>query len=115
MGYGVADYGILDALDACGDVANLSGRQAGGRDQSGRTHAADLHNVEFCAGCHHADVVAGADSALHHADIYDNALVAVVVGVKNQRLKRSVRVAGRSRDVGHDALEHLLDIQSGLG
>ena len=70
--------------------------------------------MELCLGCHHQDVVARAHGAVHHADIDNDAFVAVIVGVENQRLQRSVRVAGGSGDVGDNALEHLFDVESGF-
>ena len=70
--------------------------------------------MELCASRHHQDVVARFYSTFHHTDINDNALVAVIVGVKNQRLKRSIRVAFWSRNIGYDAFQNFLYIKTGF-
>ena len=76
------------------------------------TAGANFHDVELCAGRHHQDVVARFYSTFHHADVNNNALVAVIVGVKNQRLKRSIRVAFWSRNIGYDAFQNFLYIKT---
>ena len=50
-------------------------------------HVAHLHQRELGPGGHQADGVAGLDGALKHADINDDALVAVVDAVKDQSLE----------------------------
>ena len=74
-----------------------------------------FHQRELGTGGHHADGVAGLDRAFKHADIDDDALVAVVDAVKDQRLQRGIRVAGGSGNIGNDTLQHLIHIQTGLG
>ena len=76
---------------------------------------AHFHQRELGPGGHHADGVAGLDRALKHADIDDDALVAVVDAVKDQGLQRGVRVAGGGGDVADHPLQHLVHVQAGLG
>ena len=83
---GIAHAGVLHRLDAGGQVAYLTGLQLGAGSQGGGTHVTHLHQRELCAGSHHADGVAGLHCALEHADVDDDALVAVVDAVENQRL-----------------------------
>ena len=77
-------------------------------------HIAALNDLELSTGRHHAHLHARFHVTVHQAHINDNALVRVVLAVKDQRTQRRVRVAGRCRDVGYDALEHLMNIQANL-
>ena len=75
---------------------------------------AHLHQRELGPGGHHLDGVAGLDGALEHADVDDNALVAVVDGVEDQRFQRR----GGSpvgRDVLGDTFQHIFDADAQLG
>ena len=76
---------------------------------------AHFHQREFSPGGHHADGVAGLDGTLKHADVDDDALVAVVDAVKNQGLEGGVRVTGGGGDVGDHPFQHLIHVQAGLG
>ena len=82
----IAYAGVLHRLDAGGQVAYLTGLQLGAGGQGGGTHVTHLHQRELCAGSHHADGVAGLHRALEHADVDDDALVAVIDAVEDQRL-----------------------------
>ena len=82
----IAYAGVLHRLDAGGQVAYLTGLQLGAGGQGGGTHVTHLHQRELCAGSHHADGVAGLHRALEHADVNDDALVAVIDAVEDQRL-----------------------------
>ena len=84
---GIAHAGVLHGLDAGGQVADLAGLQLAAGGQAGGTHVAHLHQRELGPGGHHLDGVAGLDGALEHADVDDNALVAVVDAVKDQALR----------------------------
>ena len=75
----------------------------------------DLHQLELRAGVHQTNRVAGLYAALKHADVDDNALVAVIDRVKYQRLQRQVGVAGGRGNVLHHALQHVLDADAHLG
>ena len=83
---GIAYAGVLYRLDAGGQVAYFTGLQLGTGGQGGGTHVTHLHQRELRAGSHHADGVAGLYRALEHADVDDDALVAVVDAVEDQRL-----------------------------
>ena len=76
---------------------------------------ADLHQLELCAGTHQADGVTGLDGALKDAHIDDDALIAVVDGVEDQRFQRQRRVAGGGGHVPHDALQNVLNADAQLG
>ena len=84
---GIAHAGVLHGLDAGGQVADLAGLQLAAGGQAGGTHVAHLHQRELGPGGHHLDGVAGLDGALEHADVDDNALVAVVDAVEDQALR----------------------------
>ena len=115
QGDGIAHAGVLHRLDAGGQVADLAGLQLAAGGQAGGTHVAHLHQRELGPGGHQADGVAGLDGALKHADINDDALVAVVDAVKDQGLEGSVRVTGGGGDVADHPLQHLIDVEAGLG
>ena len=76
---------------------------------------ADLHQLELRAGAHQADGIAGLDRALKDADVDDDALVAVVDGVEDQRFQRCVGVASGGWDIPRNAFQHLLDADAQLG
>ena len=70
--------------------------------------------MKLGAGSHHFYNVAGFYGAADNAEKYYNALVRVVVGVKNKRFKRCGAVALRGGQVGNYALEHLFNIGAAL-
>ena len=112
---GIAHAGVLHGLDAGGQVADLAGLQLGAGGQAGGTHVAHLHQRELCAGGHQTDGVAGFHRALKDADIDDDALVAVIDAVEDEGLEGGVGVAGGGGDVADHPLQHLIDVQTGLG
>ena len=112
---GIADAGVAHGLDAGRQVADLTGLELVTGGQARRAHVADLHQLELRAGAHQADGIAGFDRALKDADVDDDALVAVVDGVEDQRLQRCVGVAGGGGDIPRNAFQHLLDADAQLG
>ena len=76
---------------------------------------ADLDKLELRAGAHQADGIAGPDGALKDAHIDDDALIAVVDRVEDQRFQRKRRVAGGGGNVPHDALQNILNADAELG
>ena len=111
-GDGVADLRVRERLDGAGDVADLSGEEPVGLFHARRAHDAALDDVEHRAGRHQLELVAGVNLPLFEADVDDDALVAVVVAVKNQRAQGRVDVARRRGDVGDDLLEDVVDIDA---
>ena len=112
---GIAHAGVPHGLDAGGQVAHLAGFQLVAGGQAGGAHMAHLHQLELGAGAHQADGVAGAHGALEHAHVDDDALVAVVDGVEDQRFQRRFGVACGGRDLFHDGFQHVLDAYAQLG
>lgn len=51
-------------------------------------------------GGHHANGVTSAQGTFFYTDINDYTFVTVVVGVKDQRLERRIRVAGGGGNIG---------------
>ena len=76
---------------------------------------AHFHQLEGCAGVHQLDGIAGAHGAFKHAHIDDNALVAVVNGVKDQGFQRGIGVALRGGNILHHAFQHFANIDAHLG
>ena len=76
---------------------------------------AHLHHRELCPGSHHADAVAGLYLAVHQTDIDDDATVAVIVTVEDQRPQRFTAGIQRAGNIGDDPLQHFLHIEAGLG
>ena len=110
LGDRIAHAGIGHGLDGRGEVTDLARAQLLLGRQAERQHIAALEHLEFRARGHHFDLHPRTDAALHQAHIHDNALIGVVLAVKNQRAQRRVRIARRRGDVGHDALEHLVNV-----
>ena len=114
VGNGITYAGICHIFNAGSDIAYFACLQFFCRNHGGRTHIAYFNNVELSAGCHHFDGHARSYGTFHHADINDNTLVAVIVGVEDQSLQRSFRVAGRGRNIGHDTFQHIFDVEAGF-
>ena len=114
-GDGVAHPGVLHGLDTGGQVTDFAGSELVAGGQAGGAHVAYFYQGELSAGGHQADGVARLDRAFKHTDIDDDALVAVVDAVKDQRFQGGIRVAGGGGDVGDHPLQHLVDVQAGLG
>src|SRR5690606_32111260 len=113
-GQRVADRRAVDILDAGVDPAHLARAELGQLLALGGEHT-DVVDLVGAAGGHHQDLVAGLDLALHDAHQADHAQVVVEPGVDDQRLQL-VRVTRlRRRDAGDDGLQHLFDVQAGLG
>ena len=115
VGDGVAHPGILDVFNAGGKIAHLAGLQAVAGLQAQGQQVAALDDLVHGAGGHELHLLAGADAALHDAEIHDDAPVAVVLAVKDQRLQRSVHIAGGRRHVFHDILQHGVDVDAHFG
>jgi hypothetical protein len=63
---------------------------------------------------HQADPLALTEHAVHDTDVDDDPLEGVEMAVIDERLERSVRVAGRCRDALDDRPEQLVDTEPGL-
>ena len=110
----ISDSRILHILDARGDISYHSGGELLTRDKLTCAEVSNLYNLFLCSGCHHADLRSLLYGTLADTAENDNALVRIVQGVKDQRLKRSLRIAVRSRNLVNDRLKHILDIETGL-
>ena len=75
----------------------------------------DFNDVERRTGRHHADGVAGTDGALLDADIDDDAAIAVIIAVENERLQRLFVVARGGGNVPDDRFEHRFDVDAVFG
>ena len=115
VGDGVADGGIPHRLDRGGDVADLARGKLLLRHEAGRAHHAALDDGELGAGGHHADGHAGPDGAVHDADVDDDAPVAVVDAVEDERAQRGGFVPLGGGDVRDDPLEHRVDVFARFG
>ena len=112
QGDGIAYPRLADRFDGGGDVADLTGAQLVAWLQLAGAHNAHFHHIKFRAGRHHTDGVARFQPSFFHADVDDNALVAVVVAVKNQRLQRCVVVPLGRRHMMHNGFQHLIDVDA---
>ena len=110
LGDGVADTGIRNLLDGGGEVADLARAQLLLRRQAERQHIAAFEHLKLRSGRHHLDLHARTDGTIEQAHIDDNALVGVVLAVEDEGAERRVRVAHGRRNIGYDALEHLVDV-----
>ncbi len=110
----VADPREAHLFDACLKVAHRAGCQFIGRNEFSRPEDTDLRHLELRAGRHHADLRALPHGPVENPHEDDHAAVAVVERIEDQRLQRSVRVAGGRRKLVHDRLEHLMDVEPSL-
>ena len=114
VGDGVADAGVGHLLDRGGQKADLAGPELVHVEQLGREHADAVHLVGR-TGAHHADALALLEHAVDDAHQHDHAEIAVVPAVDQQRLERRVAVAARRRQARDDGLQHLGNVEPGLG
>ena len=84
-------------------------------DKIGGAHDATFHHIELGTGAHQPDSHAGAQGALHHTKIDDDAPVAIVDAIEDEGLQGGFRIALGGGDIGDDALQHLVDIDTVFG
>ena len=77
-------------------------------------HKSALNNIEHTARCHKLEFIARVNLSLFEPYIYNYALVAVVVAVKNQCTQRSVDVACRSRNIMNNLFKNCVNVDSCL-
>ncbi len=111
---GIADPDIMDVLDRSRKPPDIPAYQRMDR-YFFRVADAGFKHFIFGTGCHEADMIADMDLALPDADKRNDTAVAVIDAVEDKRLQRCFRISGRSRDLVHDLLEHLIDIETGAG
>ena len=106
--------GLADALQAAGDVPDLTGHETLARDRL-RPEVAQLEDLRLGAGAHEADALVVVERAGGEPDVGDDALVRVVVAVEDEGLERRADVGGRRRDAVDDRLEHVVHAGPVLG
>ena len=111
----VAHARLAHRFDGGGDIADLARTQPVARIEPAGAHMPDLDDIKGRAGRHHADAVTGADDALLDADIDDDAAVAVIIAVENERPEGFFIVARGGGNVPDDRFEHRLDVDTVLG
>ena len=110
----VADAQGGDVLEPRDHVAHLAGHELLHR-HARRRHEAELLGVELGPERHRAKARARLEAAVDDADERDHAAVLVVGGVEDERPRRRVGVALGRRDPLDDRVEHLVDVDAGLG
>ena len=111
---GVTHLRSGDVLDAGSHIAYHAGGKLIAGDELSRTEIAHLHHVILRSGGHHPDGHAASDGSLLYAAEYDDALVGVINGIEDKGLKGRLRIAGGSRDLLDDHLQHFLHVKAGL-
>ena len=77
-------------------------------------HKSALNNIEHTARCHKLEFIARVNLSLFEPYIYNYALVAVVVAVKNQCTQRCVDIACRSRNIVNNLFKNCVNVDSCL-
>ena len=113
--YCITDSGVSEVLDTCCNVANHACCQLVTWNELTCAEIAYLYNFCCKSCCHHADLCAFLYTAIQHTAEYDNALVCIINGVKDQRFERCIHITVRCRDLRNDLLQDFLYIQSCLG
>ena len=112
---GVAHAGIGDGLDGGRKISALARAEAFGRNHTLRVQISDFHDLVNRPGGHHADIHAGIDRAVDHAQVHDRAAIRIILAVENQTLQRCVPVARGRGDILHDHFQHGMDVDAVLG
>ncbi len=110
----IAGASLLHRAHVGDDIAHFTGAQLV------RFHLAELIVSDFGDLIHRvarskSDVRSGANNAVHNAHARDRAAVAIVVGIVDERAKRTVGVANRRRHSLDHRFEQLGDADSLLG
>ena len=74
----------------------------------------DLNNLFLRASRHHKDLRPLFHGAFHDAAKDDDALIGIIYAIKDQRLQRCGRASLGSRNLLHDLLKHLIDVDAVL-
>ena len=114
-GDGVAHPGVGDVFDGGGEVAHFAGAQSFRRLHAPGMEIAHLHHLVDRTAGHHSDVHALADHAVHDPEVDDDALVAVILAVEDQRPQGKGTVALRGGQIPDDHLQHGGDVDSVFG
>ncbi len=77
-------------------------------------HNTAFNHIEHTSRSHKFKFVAGVNLTFFYSYIYNYALVAVVVAVKNQCTKRCSAVAARSRNIGYNFFKHVVNVDACL-
>ena len=110
----IADTGVANLLDGCGENADLARPQFRDVLHRRRQHRQLVQPVGG-AGLHHLDLIALADGAVHDPDHHDDAQIAVIPGIDQHRLQGRVGISRRRGQALHDRLQHIRDAEAGLG
>ena len=113
-GNGVADGGIRNGFDGSGNVTDFTGFENSAWNKPCCAHITNFNNVEFRAGCHHLDSVAGMEFAVNNADINDYSAVAVINGVEDKRFERRFVVSFRSGNSRDDRFKNGMYVNAGF-
>ena len=114
MGNGVANLHILRCFDTRHDISHITRLNLVLLNEFEFQHA-NLVGIVLRAGIEKLNMVALADSAVHHTEVADNASVGVEHRVENQSLQGGIFVALRSRDALHNGVENLADTYTRAG
>src|SRR3954470_9063392 len=109
----IPDAGVGHILDRGGQKADLAGPEFPHIQELRREHADAVHLVSR-AGTHHADAVALLEHAVDDAHQHDDAEIAVIPAVDQQRLERRAAVAAGRRQARDDGFQHFRNVEPGL-
>ncbi len=114
IGDGVAHAGVGHLLDVGDDEAHVAGGELVEDDGLGRKRAEAFH-LEHLIIRAEANVLVGAQAALHHANQDDGAAVGVKPGIEDQRAQRGVGGAHGRGNTRDDGFEDFFDSQAAFG
>ena len=114
LGDRVADAGVLDVLDARGEVPDVAGGELSAGLEARGAHMADLDDLVARAGGHELYLHVRPYAPVEEAHEDDDAAEGVVLAVEDQGLERGVRVALGRGDAVHYLLEHGGDVDACL-
>ncbi len=110
----IAHLAVFHVLEARGDVANLTRRERL-RGDEGRAEVAHLQHLSGAMRLHHQQAICGGDSAIDDANIGDDTLIGVILGIEDERPQRLVIGATRRRHALHHRFENLLGADALFG
>ena len=112
LGHGVAHLRVGDIFDAGGEISDIACGKLGAGLKTDRTHMPDLEHLIACAGGLQQHLRVLTHLAVNKAHEHDDAAVAIIYTIKDERFQGRIGVTAGGGDIIHDIVKHGLDVDA---